>query len=150
MSSKKKIDADLVREMAALLEETGLVEIEYEDEDFKVRVARGTVAGPAQSIAPIAMTTPMAAQTAADDSRSAVDPGAVNSPMVGTVFLSPEPGAEPFVRAGDMVTEGDTLLLLEAMKTFNEVRAPRSGKIARILVADGTPVEYGEPLLILQ
>ncbi|MDA0704448.1 MAG: acetyl-CoA carboxylase biotin carboxyl carrier protein [Proteobacteria bacterium] len=146
MTTKKKIDADLVREMAALLEETGLVEIEYEDEDFKVRVARGVVSGPATSVAPVAMAVPLAAE----DSRPAADPGAVTSPMVGTVFMSPEPGAEPFVRAGDMVTEGDTLLLLEAMKTFNEVRAPRSGKIARILVADGTPVEYGETLLILQ
>lgn len=146
MTTKKKIDADLVREMAALLEETGLVEIEYEDEDFKLRVARGVVSGPAASVAPVAMAAPLATE----DSRPAADPGAVTSPMVGTVFMSPEPGAEPFVRAGDMVTEGDTLLLLEAMKTFNEVRAPRSGKIARILVADGTPVEYGEPLLILQ
>jgi acetyl-CoA carboxylase biotin carboxyl carrier protein len=147
MSTKKKIDADLVREMAALLEETGLVEIEYEDEGFKLRLARGVVSGPAAAAAPVAMAV---APLAAEDSRPAADPGAVTSPMVGTVFMSPEPGAEPFVRAGDMVTEGDTLLLLEAMKTFNEVRAPRSGKIARILVADGTPVEYGEPLLILQ
>lgn len=146
MTTKKKIDADLVREMAALLEETGLVEIEYEDEDFKLRVARGVVSGPAAAAAPVAVAAPVAAE----DSRPAADPGAVASPMVGTVFMSPEPGAEPFVRAGDMVTEGDTLLLLEAMKTFNEVRAPRSGKIVRILVADGTPVEYGEPLLILQ
>lgn len=146
MSDKKKIDADLVREMAALLEETGLVEIDYEDEDFKLRVARGTVAAPAAAVTPVAADAPVAAE----DNRPASDPGAVTSPMVGTVFMSPEPGAEPFVRAGDAVTEGDTLLLLEAMKTFNEVRAPRSGKVARILVADGTPVEYGEPLLILQ
>ncbi|MBT5413627.1 MAG: acetyl-CoA carboxylase biotin carboxyl carrier protein [Rhodospirillaceae bacterium] len=145
--SKKKIDADLVREMAALLEETGLVELEYEADDVKVRVARGTVAAPAAA-APVPVATPSAGQ--AEESRPANDPGAVTSPMVGTVFLSPESGAEPFVRAGDTVTEGDTLLLLEAMKTFNEVRAPRSGKVARILVADGTPVEFGEPLLILQ
>jgi len=145
--SKKKIDADLVREMAALLEETGLVEIEYEDDDVKVRVARGAVAAVA---AASAAPAPAAPATSEESRPAAADPGSVNSPMVGTVYLSPEPGSEPFVRAGDTVAEGDTLLLLEAMKTFNEVRAPRSGKVVRILVADGTPVEYGEPLLILQ
>lgn len=144
--SKKRIDADLVREMAALLEETGLVELEYEADDVKVRVARGTVAA-------LPTVAPPPAPSQDGDSApaaSAADPGAVASPMVGTVFLSPEPGAAPFVRAGDTVAEGDTLLLLEAMKTFNEVRAPRAGKVARILVTDGTPVEYGEPLMIVQ
>jgi acetyl-CoA carboxylase biotin carboxyl carrier protein len=143
--AETEFDSDLVRKLAELLEETGLSEIEYAAGDLRVRVARNAVAAPV-AIAP--RTEPLPGPAAAHE--EPLHPGAVTAPMVGTVYLSPEPGAEPFVRVGSTVVEGETLLLLEAMKTFNEVRAPRAGKVIRLLVADGTPVEYGEPLVILE
>jgi len=145
--AKTQIDDELVRRLAALLEETNLTEIEYEVGGLRLRVARnGTpaavqVAAPAVAIpvaAPIAMTPPVDANK-----------GAVNSPMVGVAYRGPEPGAKPFVTEGDEVTEGMTLLLIEAMKTFNPINAPRAGRIVRFLVGDGQPVEFGEPLLII-
>jgi acetyl-CoA carboxylase biotin carboxyl carrier protein len=145
-----ELDTDAIRRLAALLEELGLSEIEYAKGDERLRVARavaGTVAtvpaGPA-SAAPSSAAAPAAAPAAPDH------PGAIKSPMVGTVYLSPEPGAPAFIKAGDTVAEGQTLVLIEAMKTYNPVRAPRAGKVTRILVSDGMPVEYGEPLLILE
>jgi acetyl-CoA carboxylase biotin carboxyl carrier protein len=143
-----KVDPDAVRELAALLEELGLSEIEIAKGDERLRVAR-TLAGGAVTVT----AAPVAAATAPSGGRGAAaadHPGTVKSPMVGTVYLSPEPGAAAFVKAGDTVTEGQTLLLIEAMKTYNPVRAPRAGKVTRILVSDGMPVEYGEPLLILE
>jgi acetyl-CoA carboxylase biotin carboxyl carrier protein len=145
-------DADAVRALAAILTETGLTEIEIEGKDGRVRVARApapvvaSVAGPAalpvQAAAAVA-----AAPAAADD---AVHPGAVRSPMVGVAYVSPEPGAAPYVAAGQSVTAGQTLLLIEAMKTFNQIKAPRAGTVTRVLVASGTPVEYDQPLLIIE
>ena len=143
--AESEIDSDLVRKLAALLVETGLSEIEYASGDMRVRVARNAVAVPMAAVAG-AEPQPGPAGTHEEP----VHPGAVTAPIVGTVYLSPEPGAEPFVRVGSTVVEGETLLLLEAMKTFNEVRATRAGRVVRLLVADGTPVEYGEPLGIIE
>ncbi len=142
--SEFDIDEDLVRRLAALLEETGLTEIEYSVGEARLRVSRAATGAVA---APVAL---QAAEPQSADGAQAPHPGAVTAPMVGTVYLSPEPGAEPFVRIGDLVAEGDTLLLIEAMKTYNPVRAPRGGKVARILVADSAPVEFGEEMIILE
>ncbi len=145
---KFDVDGDLVRKLAALLEETGLIEIEYSSGEDTIRVARSTGAAIAPAAPAPARPTPGRDEEAAAE--AVTPPGAVTAPMVGVVYLSPEPGAPPFVKPGDTVTEGQTLLLIEAMKTFNPVRAPQSGRIARILVADGSPVEYGEGLVILE
>lgn len=145
--AKTEIDSDAVRQLAALLEETGLTEIEYAQGDWRVRVARAAN-GVAAHAAPAPAATSGAPQPA--EAAAAEHPGMVRSPMVGTVYLAREPGAAPFVRPGSTVREGETLLLIEAMKTYNEVRAPQAGRVSRILVADGAPVEYGEPLLILE
>ena len=149
------LNGELVREMAALLEETGLTEIDYTSGDQRIRVSRSAVmvqSGPAPAAAApvIAIEGPVApaAEPVALDYRT--HPGAVKSPMVGTVYLSPQPGAAVFMKVGDMVTEGQTLLIIEAMKVMNQIRATRAGKVTRILVADGNPVEYGEALLVLE
>ncbi|MFN0044688.1 MAG: acetyl-CoA carboxylase biotin carboxyl carrier protein [Alphaproteobacteria bacterium] len=141
-----RIERALVLELAALLEETGLTEIEYAQGDWRVRLARHAAA---IAVAPAPTPAP-AALPVRDAVPDASHPGAVPSPMVGTAFLAREPGSAPFVKIGQAVREGETLLLIEAMKTYNEVRAPRAGKVARILVGDGTPVEFGETLLILE
>jgi acetyl-CoA carboxylase biotin carboxyl carrier protein len=144
-----EFDADAIRRLAALLEELGLSEIEYAKGDERLRVARA-MAGTAVTVSagPVAAAMPAAVPGAG--SAAAEHPGAIKSPMVGTVYLAPEPGAPAFIKAGDTVAEGQTLVLIEAMKTYNPVRAPRAGKVTRILVSDGMPVEYGEPLLILE
>jgi acetyl-CoA carboxylase biotin carboxyl carrier protein len=140
------VDGDLVRTLAALLEETGLTEIEYAMGERRIRVVRGGPAAPAVTLsmpAPgAAAATPAAATTEA--------PGTVKAPMVGTAYLAPQPEAPPFVKLGDSVREGQTLLIIEAMKVMNQIPAPRAGKVVRILVADGAPVEYGQPLLVLE
>ena len=139
------VDGDLVRTLAALLEETGLTEIEYAMGERRIRVVRGGAAAPALTVAvppPSAAASPAAAP--ADTA------GAVKAPMVGTAYLSPQPEAPPFVKLGDSVREGQTLLIIEAMKVMNQISAPRAGKVARILVADGAPVEYGQPLVVLE
>ena len=141
--TKLSVDKDLIRELKALLDETGLSEIEIEEGGQRVRVARAPVA-PAPS--PQLPTAPLAA-TAADH---AAHPGAVNSPMVGTAYLSPEPEAAPFVKTGDTVIEGQTLLIVEAMKTMNPIVAPRRGTVSQILVSNGAPIEYGEVLMIIE
>ena len=141
-------DPDAIRALAAVLSETGLTEIEIADKDSRIRVVRAA----AQTV--VAAATPVAPTAAAPQAASAPDeashPGAVVSPMVGVAYLAPEPGAPPFVTAGQSVAAGQTLLLIEAMKTFNQIRAPKAGTVARILVANSTPVEYGEVLLILE
>lgn len=149
---KSQIDSAAVRELAALLEETGLTEIEYATGEWRVRVARAAngVVHAMPAILPAASAPAGAASGASAPVSDAAHPGAVASPMVGTVYMSREPGAPPFVKPGDTVKEGDTLLLIEAMKTYNEVRAPKGGRIARILVSDGDPVEFGAPLLVLE
>lgn len=145
-------DADAVRALADILTETGLTEIEIEGKEGKVRVARAPatvvapVAAPAMAAPPAAVHAAAAAPVADD----AAHPGAVLSPMVGVVYLSPEPGTPPYVTAGQAVTAGQTILLIEAMKTFNQIKAPRSGTVTRVLVASGAPVEYDQPLLIIE
>ena len=143
---KFKIDDDLIRKLAALLDEAGLSEIEYEVTGRRIRVAR--------QLAPAAPVAALpAGRNETETGREIIEPshpGAVTSPMVGTVYLSSEPGITPFAAVGNEVAEGDTLLLIEAMKTFNPIRAPRAGRITQIFVADGSPVEYGEVLLILE
>ncbi len=148
---RPEFDADLIRELAKLLEETGLSEIEIGDDESRVRVARGT-GSHVPAVAP-AQAPASPASAPAPDPVPAMDashPGAVTSPMVGTVYVSPEPGSPAFIQAGDAVSEGQTLMIVEAMKTMNPIRAPRSGTVGRILVENGAPVEYGEVLLLLQ
>jgi acetyl-CoA carboxylase biotin carboxyl carrier protein len=143
-------DPDAIRALAAVLNETGLTEIEIAEKDSRIRVVRAAPAPlPAASsvVAPQVAPAPPAAAAAPDE---ASHPGAVLSPMVGVAYLSPEPGAPAFVTVGQRVVAGQTLLLIEAMKTFNQIKAPKAGTVARILVANSTPVEYGEVLLILE
>lgn len=161
MSTNKSYDSDVsfIRALAELLRENDLTELqvkrEYgEDDSLNVRVSRQTqivttVAVPAAAPAAVAASTAAPAAAAAS-SDPASHPGAVASPMVGTVYLAPEPGAAPFIAVGQQVKEGDTILIIEAMKTMNQIPAPRSGKIARLLVEDGAPVEYGAPLVIIE
>ena len=141
-------DPDAIRALAAVLSETGLTEIEIADKDSRIRVVRA--AAQVVAAAPAAIAPVSVAPTAAAVPDEASHPGAVLSPMVGVAYLSPEPGAPPFIAVGQSVTAGQTLLLIEAMKTFNQIRAPKDGTVARILVDNSTPVEYGEVLLILE
>jgi len=152
-----EFDPAAIRELAQILRETDLTEIELVDGEARLRVVRQSiVAAPppaatqvtaaAPAAAPMTVTSAPAAAEAAD----ADHPGAVTSPMVGVAYLSPEPGAPPFVSVGAKVTQGQTLLLIEAMKTFNQIKAPRAGTVTRILVESGMPVEYGEPLMIIE
>jgi acetyl-CoA carboxylase biotin carboxyl carrier protein len=152
MSDKKnKFDQDLIRQLAVLLDETNLSEIELERDDFRIRVARQiTVEAPVAARAAAAPAPAAAAAPAEATSDPAGHPGAVPSPMVGTAYMAPEPGARNFIEVGDTVSAGDPLLIVEAMKTMNQISAPRSGRVTAILVEDGQPVEYGEPLVILE
>jgi len=144
---KPAIDQDLIRELARLLEETGLTEIEIESAGLRVRVGRA--AAVAAHVAPPAPAAPLPGAPAAPVDL-AKHPGAVTSPMVGTAYVGPEPGAPPFVEIGSKVVAGDTLLIIEAMKTMNQIPAPRSGTVTEILIEDGQPVEFGEPLIIIE
>jgi len=148
------IDPDAIRALASVLAETGLIEIEIAEKDSRIRVVRGVVAPAAAVGIPVAapaVAAPAAAAVAASaEAELAAHPGAVPSPMVGVVYLSPEPGSPPFVSVGQQVTAGQTLLLIEAMKTFNQIKAPKAGTVARILVQNSAPVEYGEVLMILE
>jgi acetyl-CoA carboxylase biotin carboxyl carrier protein len=146
---KSKIDQDLIRQLADLLTETGLTEIEIETDDNRVRVARNLTAPAAAHATPPAAAQP-APKAAAPAPAETDHAGTVHSPMVGTAFLAPSPGEKPYIDIGTQVRQGDTLLIVEAMKTMNQIPAPRSGKVIRILVEDGQPVEYGEPLLIIE
>jgi len=138
-------DAELIRSLAAVLTETGLTEIEYAIGDRRIRIARAPT-GPAPASTP----TMAAASPAAVPPTSAELAGAVKARMVGTVYLAPHPGEPPFVRLGDIVTEGQPLLIIEAMKVMNEIRAHRPGRIAQILVVDAQPVEYGAILMLIE
>lgn len=150
--AKPPIDSELVRSLATLLDETNLTEIEYEAQGLRIRVARqqqvANLAYQAPAAAPAA-ALPAAVPAAAASDDPANHPGCLKSPMVGVVYFSPEPGAAAFVHVGDTVQEGQTLLLIEAMKTFNPIRAQRAGKVQAILVEDGQPVEYGEALIVV-
>jgi acetyl-CoA carboxylase biotin carboxyl carrier protein len=138
--------ADAIRELAVLLEETGLTEIEVEQNGVRLRVSRAvqTIVSHSGAAAPAAAAPAPAAETP-----KGPPAGAVPSPMVGTVYVAPEPGKPPFVKVGDTVKEGDTLLIVEAMKTMNPILAPRSGSIKEICVSDAQPVEFGQTLLII-
>jgi acetyl-CoA carboxylase biotin carboxyl carrier protein len=147
MKGKGPIDAAAIRELAHLLTETGLTEIEIEQAGQRVRVARmGAPMAMHAVTAPVAVTAIPAADTGKKDGPAA---GAVTSPMVGTVYVSPEPGKPPFVKVGDKVKEGDTLLIVEAMKTMNPILAPRGGTISEICIHDAQPIEFGQSLVIL-
>jgi acetyl-CoA carboxylase biotin carboxyl carrier protein len=147
------LDKELIRELAKLLDETGLGEIEIEQENFKIRVARpgpnaAAVAAPAPSPTAVSAAPPAPEGTRPQDVAS--HPGVVKSPMVGTAYCAPAPGAPPFVELGSEVKQGQIILIIEAMKTMNQIPSPRDGRVVEILVADGQPVEYGEPLLIIE
>jgi len=148
---KPAIDHDLIRELARLLDETGLTEIEFERDGQRVRVARQAqiAAAPMPSATPMEAAVPTLA-TNAGAIDPAKHPGVVTSPMVGTAYVGPEPGARPFVEVGSRVRAGDTLLIVEAMKTMNQIPSPRAGTVIQILIEDGQPVEFGEPLMIIE
>ena len=155
MADKNKgIDQSLIRDLANILNETDLTEIEVEQDDLRIRVSRaGTphyVSAPMPAAAPAASVAAAApvAVSASDAARS--NKNAVTAPMVGTAYLSPAPGSRPFVEVGATVKEGQTILIIEAMKTMNQIPAPRSGKVTEILVEDTAPVEYGEPLIVIE
>ncbi len=140
------VDRDLIHELTKLLDETGLTEIEIEQDGQRVRVARNATPAPAT---PRAVAAPVP-QPVAAPLDPAKHPGVVNSPMVGTAYAAPEPGAKPFIEIGSQVKAGDTLLVVEAMKTMNQIPAPRAGTVIQILFEDGQPVEFGEPLVIIE
>jgi acetyl-CoA carboxylase biotin carboxyl carrier protein len=149
-TKKPTVDHELIHELTELLDETGLSEIEIEQDGQRVRVARhGGHAAPAHIAAATAAPAPVAMSTP-KPSDPAKHPGVVTSPMVGTAYIAPEPGAKPFVDVGSKVKAGETLLIIEAMKTMNQIPAPRAGTVIQVLFEDGQPVEFGEPLVIIE
>jgi len=154
MAEKFGLDAAAVKTLAELLKDTDLTEIEYEVGNSRIRVARELYAAPQATVvhsapAPVAAPVPHAAPVAVESAPVLPQGEVVASPMVGTVYLSPEPGAAPFIKVGSTVKQGDTLLIVEAMKVMNPIRAPRDGKIVDIIVNDATPVEFDEPLVVI-
>jgi acetyl-CoA carboxylase biotin carboxyl carrier protein len=150
MPKSPTIDHDVIRELARLLDETGLTEIAIEQDGVAVRVARHSGANALRARGaelPVTVPSMAAATTPLDPGQH---PGVVASPMVGTAYRSPEPGSKPYVDVGSEVKAGETLLIIEAMKTMNQIPAPRSGTVIQILIEDGHPVEYGEPLMIIE
>ncbi|HWJ99141.1 MAG TPA: acetyl-CoA carboxylase biotin carboxyl carrier protein [Xanthobacteraceae bacterium] len=149
---KRKIEVDhtLVRELSKLLEENHLTEIEVQRGDQRVRVSRGGGGGGGYAAAPVTHAHAPAPVAAAKSADAAKHPGAVTSPMVGTAYRAPEPGAKPFVDVGTKVSAGQTLLIIEAMKTMNAIPAPRAGTVTQVIVDDGQPVEFGEPLVVIE
>ena len=167
MSNGITFDPEAIRALAQILKDTDLTEIERVEKDSRIRVARshppaaaaGTgpqMAWPAgmmmqaPAAAPVAAPVAVAAAAPAVDTLDPKHPGMVTSPMVGVAYLSPEPGSAPFITLGGKVVQGQTVLLIEAMKTFNQIKAPKAGTVTRILIETGTPVEYGEPLLVIE
>lgn len=163
MTKSSQVDQDLIKTIAELLNDANLAEIEIEQDDFRVRVTRSfaspvthvTAPAPAAPAtpspaapAPGNVVAPQSAPTAPDDLAS--NPGTLTSPMVGTAYLAPEPGASDYVTVGAKVSEGQTVLIIEAMKTMNQIPAHRSGTVTRILIEDAQPVEYGEPLVVIE
>ena len=151
------IDARLVRKLADILTDTGLSEIEVEHAGLKIRVAKTLTAQPMMQVAaaaPMAAAAPPAVANPAASAEPAIVERSkgdlVNSPMVGTVYLQPQPGADSFVKVGDTVQAGQTMMIIEAMKTMNPIPAPKGGKVVEIIVADGQPVEFGEPLAVIE
>lgn len=154
MAEKFGLDAAAVKTLAELLKETDLTEIEYEVGNSRIRVARELYAAPQAAVmhaapASVAASAPHAAPTAVESAPAAPQGEVVTSPMVGTVYLASEPGAAPFIKVGSAVKKGDTLLIVEAMKVMNPIRAPKDGKIVDVMVGDATPVEFGEPLVVI-
>ena len=154
---KSAVDKGLIRDLAAILTETDLTEIEVEQDDLRIRVSRQCAqVQPVQVSSPMPAAAPVAAPAAAPDAATQAEApavssaSAVTSPMVGTAYHSPAPGADPFVKVGDSVREGDTVMIVEAMKTMNQIPAPRAGKVTRIMVANAEPVEFGAPLMIVE
>ncbi|MFN8984069.1 MAG: acetyl-CoA carboxylase biotin carboxyl carrier protein [Alphaproteobacteria bacterium] len=157
MTKDLQFDPATIRELAQILRESDLTEIELVDNDMRVKLVRQVTVAPmampvaaAAHAAPTAAPAPAAAPAAPAAEVDADHPGAVNSPMVGVAYLSPEPTSAPFVTIGSKVAQGQTLMLIEAMKTYNQIKAPRAGTVTRILVESGTPVEFGEPLMIVE
>ncbi|MEO3385722.1 acetyl-CoA carboxylase biotin carboxyl carrier protein [Mesorhizobium sp. CAU 1741] len=157
MSIKKTVvDQQLIRDLATILDETNLTEIEVEQDELRIRVSRtpAAIQGYAAPAAAPASSAPAAAAGAASASSSPapadVSKNAVPSPMVGTAYMSPAPGARPFIEIGQNIKEGQTLLIIEAMKTMNQIPSPRSGTVTAILFEDAQPVEYGEPLVVIE
>ena len=152
--SRIPLDPDAIRALAGILHETGLTEIEIAEKDSRIRVVRAAVAAaetpPVATARPSRPPLPAAEPAVPLADAITTHPGVILSPMVGVVYLFPEPGAPAFVTLGQAVTAGQTLLLIEAMKTFNQIKAPKAGTVTQILVANGTPVEYGEPLMIVE
>ncbi len=145
----EKLDKDAIKELAEILKETDLSEIEYETSGVKIRVARQIVHTSIAQSAPIAQTTESSPSVSASSNPSS-HPGSLKSPMVGTVYLSPEPGASPFVKVGDSVNAGQNLLIIEAMKVMNPIKSTKSGIVKQILVRDAEPVEFNTPLMIIE
>lgn len=149
-----KIDSDAIKELANLLEETGLNEIEVTDKDQAIRVSKGTQVVGAAAPAPIQMASdpvaPLPAGGGAADSTAANHPGAITSPMVGTAYLAPEPDKPNFVSKGDQVSVGDTLMIIEAMKVMNPIKADKSGTVSQVLVDNAQPVEFGDVLVVIE
>ncbi len=143
-------ERELIRDLAALLDQTNLTEIEIERAGLRVRVARNVTSSAYLPAAPAAAAPATAASEAASVADVSKHPGVVPSPMVGTAYLASEPGAKPFIEVGSKVKAGETLLIIEAMKTMNQIPAPRAGTVTQILVEDGQPVEYGEPLVVIE
>lgn len=163
MTDKLSIEKDAIRALADILVETDLTEIEYENEGHRIRVARNLSVSSNITFPTAAPMTTMGTGSAnpaavyaapvavhANPPSAAAPEGALKSPMVGTVYTSPEPGAAPFVKVGDSVSQGQTLLIIEAMKVMNPIKAPRAGKVTSILITDAQPVEFGEPLLVIE
>jgi acetyl-CoA carboxylase biotin carboxyl carrier protein len=153
--AKLDVETSFIEKLAELLQRTGLTEIEINQGTTRIRVARQIQMAPLDVTAPVYMQAPAAPATAAAPAPApatpdASHPGVVKSPMVGTVYLAPEPGAAPYAAPGSEVKEGQTLLIIEAMKVMNAIRAPRAGKVARVFVENAAPVEFGEPLLVLE
>ncbi|ARW17501.1 biotin carboxyl carrier protein of acetyl-CoA carboxylase [Komagataeibacter europaeus] len=152
--SRLLVDADAIRALAEILTDTGLTEIEIAEKDNRIRVVRAVapVAHAVPAPAPVAAPAPVVPVTAVTPTATdpSKHPGAVTSPMVGVAYLAPDPSSPPFVTEGQQVSAGQTLLLIEAMKTFNQIKAPRAGTLSRILVQSGDPVEFGEALVIIE
>ncbi len=140
MDDKNTVNVEMVRTLATLLNRNGLTEIEYDNGSIRLRVARNGTP----------VDAPIPAESLTDEESFAAHPGAVVSPMVGVAYMAPEPGAAAFIEVGSTVAQGDTLMLIEAIKTFNPIRAPKAGRVARILVDNGTPVEFGQVLVIIE
>ncbi len=145
-----QVDSALIRELAELLDATNLSEIEVEDGARKIRVARTMSAATAPVALPSMTSTAVPNATPTADVTAPVHADPVKSPMVGTVFLAAEPGSKPFAAVGDMVSEGQTILIIEAMKVMNPIAAPRPGKVVQVMVENGQPVEYDQPLLVIE